>query len=313
MIRALRLTDVVAYLAFRNRAVLNEALLQPEDTPSTPSLRSGFLGRSFELGRQSWVHLDHGQLDGLVAARPRVGGDVWDVDQLIVMPTAEASTVYRELLGHLSAAARDGGVQKVFLRVRSDSPAQLSARRAGFFEYTHELVYRLPEVARRAELAPAPFRPRRRVHHHAIFQLYSAAVPCQVRAVEGMTLQEWRLADGWGFRPTDLRVGLSPRRRDFVHEREGKVVAWLQVDTKACRLHLLTHPNESSEPIRATLRYGLEQLRSDGPATCAVRAYQPLLAGLLEEEGFGLRAEHTLLGQSLAVRLPQRQFVPARA
>jgi len=50
MIRTLRLTDVVAYLAFRNRAALNEALLQPEDTPSTPSLRSSFLGRYWFRG-----------------------------------------------------------------------------------------------------------------------------------------------------------------------------------------------------------------------------------------------------------------------
>src|SRR3990172_11386939 len=193
MIRTLRLTDVVAYLAFRNRAALNEALLQPEDTPSTPSLRSSFLGRSFELGRQSWVHLDHGQLDGLVAARPRMGGDVWDVDQLIVLPAPEASTVYRELLGHLVVAARDEGVQKVFLRVRSDSPVHLAARRAGFFEYTHELIYRLGEVARRPGAPALPFRPRCRVDHHAVFQLYSAVVPCQVREVEGMRLQEWRV------------------------------------------------------------------------------------------------------------------------
>lgn len=316
MIRALRLTDVVAFLALRNRAVLNEALIRPEDIPAIPSLLQSFFRRSIEMGSQTWVDVQGGQIEGVVAVRPRMGGDIWDVDQLLVGPAGDASAVCRELLAHVSAAARDAGVQKVFLRVRADSPVKLSARRAGFFEYARELVYKLPEFTPLPKPETSVFRPRKRAHHHAIFQLYSASVPCPVREMEGMTLHEWRLVDGWGFTPTELRVGLiglQPRRRDLVLERDGKVVVWAQVDNKNRRLSLLAHPSEPPEVIRNSLLFGLAQFRSAGPIACPVRTYQGQLAGFLEEQGFGLFAEHALLSHCLTVRLPQRQFVPVRA
>jgi hypothetical protein len=210
-------------------------------------------------------------------------------------------------------AARDGGILKVFLRVEADSAPELAARRVGFHQYARDLVYRLSDMTSRPALTATTLHARRRVHHHAIFQLYSAVVPIEVREMEGMTLQEWRLADGWGFRPAGLRVHLSQRRRDFVLERDGKVVLWSCIDQQSRHVQLTAQGDEPADVVREALRHGLAQLPFGGAVTCAVRSYQPSLLPLLEGEGFVLRAEHALLGQSLTVRVPQRQFVPARA
>src|ERR1041384_2782450 len=114
MIRALRPTDVLAYLTFYNRLThepMREGTRQPAEFSQALPLTLGFLGRSLggEMGRESWVQIDHGRISGLVAAKRREGADVWDVDQLHILSSADASRTATRLLEQLLSAAVDEG------------------------------------------------------------------------------------------------------------------------------------------------------------------------------------------------------------
>src|SRR5579859_4659817 len=144
MIRALRPTDAPAYVAFYHRLSTtgDGNYSQRSRWWAVPTMMA-FFGRSFavEPGREAWVQIDHGQISGLVAAKKREGADVWDVDQLAVLPSSDARRTATRLLEHLLAAAADDGIQKVFLRLPVEDPAQDWARQVGFSKYCDETTY----------------------------------------------------------------------------------------------------------------------------------------------------------------------------
>lgn len=311
MIRTPRPTDVLAYVAFRNQTPDNEAVTTAGGKTIAPTI-GALLGGSLALNprRERWVLVDQGQIVGLVAAKARSGADVWDVDELMAAPAADADRVYARLLEHLCGQAVEDGVQKVFLRLHEESEATIAARQAGFFRYTTEHVYHHAD-ATPPTVALDELSPRRPVDHQALFQLYSAAVPAFVRQVEGLTLQEWRWTDGWNVHPVLWRP-VSPRRRDFVVREGSAIVAWLQVDLRARLLRLLVDAREA-ELARVVLAFGLAHLGSGGPVTLPLREYQAALRPHLEEQGFELVARHALLAKALAIRVPEGKMVPIRA
>src|SRR5579875_1067856 len=202
MIRALRPTDILAYVDFCRQVAGPLADGKNERLPPISALRS-FWGHSLaiEPGRESWVQIEHGRISGLVTTKHREGVDVWQIDQLLILPSADAGRTCMRLLEHLLAAAADEGIQKVFLRLTTADPALEWASRVGFFQYCTEYVYYLDEVPTFAHPAvDSHLRQRRASDHQALFQLYCAAVPFRVRQAEGMTLHEWRWTDGWQVR-----------------------------------------------------------------------------------------------------------------
>src|SRR5581483_4307836 len=189
MIRALRPTDILPFVAFSHQ-VSRGSSDRTSVLSNSLSAVGVFLGRSLALepGRESWVQIEHGQISGLVSAKRREGADVWDIDQLVYLTSPDAPRTCARLLKHLLAAASDDGVQKVFLRLDSDNPALEWARQVGFVQYAVETVYHLPEVPVLAHPPQVPhLRPRRPADHQALFQLYCTAVPVRVRQAEGMT------------------------------------------------------------------------------------------------------------------------------
>ena len=79
MIRALRPTDVLAYLEFRGLVPGNEALLGADGAMIPPDLR-GFFGQSLALEprRETWVQIENGHIIGLVSAKARYGADIFE-------------------------------------------------------------------------------------------------------------------------------------------------------------------------------------------------------------------------------------------
>ena len=313
MIRALRPTDLLAFLAFRARAPANEALVGPLEPAATTSL-SDFFARSLALhpGYETWVHVEHGTLFGLVSTRARFGADVWDVDHLQVLPSVDAGRNCQRLLAHVGEAAVEEGVQKIFLRLPEHSDLITAARQAGFGQYTDEHVF----IRTSVEPVPRPqvpgLRPRRPADHQALFQLYSAAVPAQVRQVEAMTLQEWRWNDNWGLASmAAFRPRLTRARRDLILQTDEHVDAWLQVNLRSRTLQLLVDPRAHVDTALLLAR-GLSELRPVAPSVFAVRDYQRELVPVLEEFGFHAGPSHALLARMLAVRVPERRLVPAR-
>jgi len=314
MIRALRPTDILPYVAFCHQ--ISHATGESPPVAFRPvAVLGGFLERSFALepGRESWVQIEHGQISGLISAKRRVGADVWDVDQLVYLPSADAPRTCMRLLKHLLAAASDDGVQKVFLRVGAANPALGWARQVGFIHYAEETIYHLPEVPSLVHTPEIPqMRPRRPADHQALFQLYCTAVPLRVRQAEAMTLHEWRWTDGWWLHPMSLRFLANRARSDYVIQMEERASGWLQVDRRHRRLGVLTDAREAID-VEALVRYGLAKLGPGRGAFCAVRDYQPDLAAALEEIGFRPIQVDALLSRALAKRLPDLKLVPVRA
>ncbi|HEY3081027.1 MAG TPA: hypothetical protein VGM69_14135 [Chloroflexota bacterium] len=312
MIRALRPTDLPAFLAFRTRAAANAAALAHR-RPARLSLRE-MLGRSLALrpGVETWVQIENGQIHGLIAARARFGTDVWDIDQLMIAPSLDDDRVCLRLLDHLCSAAVEEGVLKVFLRLPEESPWATATRQAGFVHYTSEQIYVLPAMEPLERPSLAGLRPRRPADHLALFHLYSAAVPAHVRQIEAMTLQEWRWNDNWGFASVaSVRPALSRRRRDLVVQGETDLTAWLQVQTHSRSVRLLNDAESGLEP-GLLLRRALAELAPPGPVACPVRDYQGELVAPLEDLGFVPGESHALFARLLAARIPERRLVPAR-
>lgn len=318
MIRALRPTDVLAYAAFCHE-VARGGCPEPGDGIS-PGFRPvpmlvGFVGRSLalEYGRESWVQIEHGQISGLVAAKRREGTDVWDVDQIALLPRSDAGRTCGRLLDQLLSAAVDEGIQKVFLRLDEDDPAQEWVKQVGFFEYCRQTRYgrvELPTLAHPPDLPRV--RPRRAADHQALFQLYCAAVPVRVRQAEGMTLHEWRWTDGWGMRPVTLRLVEGSKRHDYVVEADDRLGGWLQVDRRRGHLGILTDSHLGVDEA-AALAFGMGRLKAGRAATCYARDYQPGLMNALEELGFVAIRRDVLFARALAAKVPEAKLVPVRA
>lgn len=318
MIRALRPTDALSYVKFCHQLSLASTYRSPLWL-QTVTVTGSFLGRSLPLepGRETWIHVEGGEITGLVTAKRREGTDVWDIDQLAYLPSPDAPRACARLLGHLLSAASDEGVLKVFLRLDSNNPALDWARQVGFVQYSVETVYYLPEVPSPAHPPRLEWvRPRRPSDHQALFQLYCTAVPVRVRQAEGMTLQEWRWTDGWWLDPMGISLRLpligQASRHDFVVEDAPRLIAWLQVDRRRRSLGLLSEARDDLD-VDAMLRHGLRILGTGRHAYCAVREYQPNLAGALEEIGFVANGTDSLLTRALATRTPELKLVPVRA
>jgi len=308
-------TDALLYVKFCHELSLKSGL-QGSVWLRAMTAAGSMLGYSLSLeaGRVSWVQIEHGQISGLVTAKRRQGADVWDIDQLAYLPSADAPRTCARLLGHLLSAASDEGVLKVFLRLDSSSPAVEWALRVGFVQYSVETVYYLPEVPSPARPPRLEWvRPRCPSDHQALFQLYCSTVPVRVRQAEGMTLQEWRWTDGWWLDP----MGLPPilgrgGRHDFVVEDAPRLIAWLQADRRRRRITIQAESRDGLD-IDALIRHGLRTLGTGRHAYCAVREYQLNLVGALEEIGFAAIRTDSLLTRALATRIPELKLVPVRA
>ena len=318
MIRALRPTDVLAYLTFYSR--LPNSRIDPDSRPADATARAlplliGFLGRSLalELGRETWVQIDSGRMSGLVAAKRREGADIWDVDQLQVLPSVDSSRTAIRLLEQLLSAAVDEGISKVFLRLDDGDPAQEWVRQVGFFRYCQETTYVRPEIPTFTRpVVDQRVRRRRPADHHSLFQLYCGAVPFRVRQAEGLTLHEWRWTDGWAVGPVGIRSVFGGLRVDFVVEAVPNAAAWLQANHGSRRLAILTGDRPDVN-LSDLVTFGMLRLGAGGPAYCAVRDYQIGLAQALVDNGFGVIREESLFARGLAVRLPELKLVPVQA
>src|SRR5919202_5381847 len=131
LVRTLRPIDVVALASLQRRggatqiAAHNWPRVEPEsgqvaylDLLSTSvAHRPG--------GQRVWVAEHDRRLVGMVAARPRAGGLVWDVTSLY----ASDNLVAADLLEHVAACAVSRAVRRVFLEAPSGSRGQDVARR----------------------------------------------------------------------------------------------------------------------------------------------------------------------------------------
>ncbi|MBI2887665.1 MAG: hypothetical protein HYY02_10710 [Chloroflexi bacterium] len=308
VIRTIRPTDLVALVAFEGKAVPNCALTRHrlERDHERPLAMSAFFNQWVTLeDRHTLVASEGHSIRGLVSARHRAGPTAWEVDWLVLGHEEEEPTAVA-LLEHLADVATAAGVQRLFLRLPQDSALIPAARRAGFWPYLAEGLYRRQQQEAAPAVAPIEgLRPKVKGDEQGIFRLYHAAVPQGVRAVEGMTLREWNEVQ-------DARFG---RRREFVCLREDQLCAWLWValGSECGQFQVLVHPGQE-ELLSPLVGFALSRLARKQTVLALVPEFQSgLQTTLVQEWDFEAGAHYHTLVRQLTVRVKEGRLVLARA
>jgi hypothetical protein len=217
------------------------------------------------------------------------------VDYLVTSQGNE--TVCWTLLEQLSEELGRAGVEKIFLRLKADSPLLEMIRQAGFFPYLKERLLAIAKAPQGLEPWKLPLRERTSADAFALFQLYNAAVPAAVRRNEAATVREW--------------VGVQEKGhcQHLITTGTEVPAAWLRIakSNRVGRFSLLTQRREEV-PLDYLLAAALDYLADRRPILCLVPEYQKGVANRLEELGFRAVAEYVVLVNRLA--RPVQEAVP---
>jgi len=245
--------------------------------------------------RHTWTAVRGLGACALASARRRSGPSAWEVDYLITSQGSE--TVCWTLLEQLSEELGRAGVEKLFLRLKADSPLLEVIRQVGFFPYLKERLLAIARAPQGLEPWNLPLRERTSADAFALFQLYNAAVPAAVRRNEAATVREW--AD----------VQEKGRCQHLIATGADGPVAWLCIakGNRAGRFSLLTQRREEV-PLDYLLAAAFDHLADRRPILCLVPEYQKAVGHRLEELGFRTVAEYVVLVNRLA--RPVEEAVP---
>ena len=304
MIRVLHLTDAPMLLLFLGSSPVNEArtrdrltIKEVELLAAAPLLRGCLIS---DDKQSSFVCVNRGFIQALVSLKRCRGPGAWMVEKLLLSPGQE--TPCFDLLEKLAFTGGKLKAERLFLRLDSSSPAVDIAKRAGFSHYLNEYLYCLKEGSRiKAAESRLVLQPKSTADEHALFRLYSAAAPHQVRCVEGMTLQEWSQS-----RDRDAT-------KELILKKGGEISAWLRIrmGRTAGRFEIVGELDV--EELEELVNYSLAALRRRHPVYCLVPEYQVQLRHILEKRGFYQLAAYSCLSKQLAIRIHEPQLVPLRA
>ncbi len=311
MIRSIRPTDFTALVSLSRKAYPNQAKSRASfgSKGGRASSLTAFFDRwlSLDERRQTWICLQEGHIHGLVSVRSRAGPTVWEIDQLLLSEDDAAKTICFDLLSYLSVVGGEVGVEKLFLRLPADSPFRAVAGHVGFSHYLSEFLYRWDRQSSATQPVPMshPLRPKSKRDEMGLFQLYNAAVPSCVRSVEAMTVREWRESRERGWH--------GWRSKEFVLEREAKVVGWVSVCARGRtgQFDILLHPEEE-DALGALVEEALSCLKGRATICCLVPEFAGWLRQPLQEHGLHEEAEYSALVKQLAARVRQPHLALAR-
>lgn len=277
-------TDLVALVSYDGKVFANEAMTrdrigtQASPHPLETAIEQWF---SFATGRHTCVSVKGATLRGLVSARKRATKQAWEIDCLL---NAEESDdgVLMSLLDQITEAAGRSGAMRVFLRLPAGTETEQAAARSGFTPYLREAAYTANLADMTTGQLPDGFRQRSKADPYPAFQLYNRLVPVEVRQMEGMTFEEW----------TAGQESLG-RTRQYVLDSERGILGWLRVagDGDIGRFDLLADHGALDELVDA----GLAKVANRQQAVTLVPAYQVELASRLEQRGFSLAEEYTVM------------------
>jgi hypothetical protein len=281
-------TDLVALVSFDGRVHPNEAKpldrlgLDERAHALESTIEQWF---SFATGKHTWVSVRGATIRGLISARGRAKRSAWEVDALIDVD--EDEEVALSLFSRMISGITKQRGERVFLRLDNGSHVSEAARKAGFFPYAKETLYRL-DSAPSSQPTDVPFRPREKSDLMGMFQLYSHCVPANVRAIEGPTFREWLAAqESWGGSTKDLLV-----------EEDGIISVWLQLMTgQTGRFSLLAQSTRFTADM--LVQSALAHLNASRRLLCLVPEYNGGWAGCLERLGFQPAAAYTCYAQRL--------------
>ena len=242
------------------------------------------------------------QLGSLASARTRAGYRVWEIDHLYMAgepaspgangqaPESPSNSVFLELLEDMVQEAGSRQGQRVVLRLPSDSPIFSIARRGGFFPYYEEILLEAaPEILGRNGSAGTPVGEARLPHDdYALFQLFCAATPQQVRVGLGLTFDQWKDA----LEPP--RLGLQ----EWIIRHDDRVSGWLRLQSHqgVREGDIMVHPDHP-ENLEALVDLALS---FQGHHRWLLPVYREAGTQLLLRQGFHEIARYTVLIKTLA-------------
>ena len=306
MIPALRISDALRGIVFHELKGPNLACARRGCTHSR-GFGSVFFWKDALIQRQdrvTQVWKDGPRLGAVGSARICGGPRVWEIDHLYLCGSQTSldvqEEVYPALLDNLVQSARERGAERVFLRCSSESEVARIAQRAGFFHYYNEVLLEgtgsgespggddNPGAAPGAAPDPALIRDRLFQDTHALFQLFSAATPQQVRVGLGFTLDQWR--DG-----QDPRQG-----RQWVAVHADRLTGWAALWAHRTESHgeVMVH---ADHPELLPVMVG-RALAQPGPQKWLVPDYQETTHELLLGRAFQETAEYAIFVKSVAAQ-----------
>lgn len=308
VIRKIRPTDLVALATFEGRRYPNLARTRSKlDRDHTFGLSVGTLIEQWISSetRHTVVAMRGLAMDGLVSARHRGGRSAWEIDALVVAARTGGEALIGPLVTEVSEEAATAGVRTVFLRVAHESPDIMALRRSGFMPYLTETLMRLPPRPEAPDFPEPPGRTRRTAQHDQdLFRLYNHVTPVAVRAVEGMTIEEWK----------ESRDSAAGRSQQYVWTDADRLWGWLQVDRDRGRTHLRLQCDADHEgSIRGIAAAALSLVPRRTLAMALVPDYQPAIQRILGQDfGFEPVARYSVLVRQLAVRVAEIEALPAK-
>ena len=308
VIRTIRPTDLVALAAVEGRSFPNMALARGRlGGNHSFAVTVGTILEQWIISenRQTVVAMEGLAIHGLASAKHRKGRSVWEVDSLAVANGRDAENIALPLLEEVVRHAGQSGVRTVLLRLDQDNPMLMAARRAGFTPYQHETLLRGKGRLEGSDgITDLPGRRNRlKADDLPLFRLYSDITPTPIRAVEGMTLNEWK----------EHQDSAAGRVREYVWCEADRCWGWLQVAAAGGHgeLRMLCLP-ETEDRLIAMIGSGLAQLGKGGQVLVLVPDYQAVQARVLADRfSFESAGRYVTLAKQLSVRVGQLRTVPA--
>jgi hypothetical protein len=325
--RPATLTDLVSIVATRGRQRILRlnppyTLVQPE--PLLPDLLRSQLPVRPQLNFV-YTYVDRGSVLGYVQARCRWRRpDEWTITTLATTERAP-DRIWEELLEEVCRAAGEEGVIRLFVKIPMDEPLMQLFHRLGFTRYTNEHVwgnlYFSPTGAPADEPARKPLRKQSSRDAWDMMQLYKAVTPPVVQHAEALTSRQWHISHIP--RPWFLSQGLLENSYVWPDlsesERSGSTALGgfvrLLTGARGHWITLLFRPDQANRAVcDQALDYVLWKATRLGtkPVYCALREYQSEVGPLLEDRGFHLLTEQSLLVKYIAepIREQQPALVP---
>jgi hypothetical protein len=325
--RPATLTDLMSIVATRGRQRvlrLNPpyTLVQPE------ALLPDLLRSQIPVKPQVnfvYTYVDRGSVLGYVQARCRWRRrDEWTITTLATTERA-SDQVWEALLEEVCRAAGEEGVIRLFVKIPMDEPLAQLFYRLGFTRYTNEQVwgnlYFSPTGAPADEPARKPLRKQSTRDAWDLMQLYKAVTPPVAQHAEALTSRQWHISHIP--RPWFLSQGLLENSYVWPDqaesERSGSTALGgfvrLLTGARGHWITLLFRPDRANRAVcDQALNYVLWKATRLGtkPVYCALREYQSEVGPLLEDTGFHLLTEQSLLVKYIAepIREQQPALVP---
>ena len=282
----------------RERVYANEASLKPVGT-----IFDRFVGRA--RGRGAWICTKHQHFFGLAGARRRGGRRAWEIDYLTDMSPGQDALPY--LLDCAVSEAGRLGAEKLFLRIRADSPLLSAVMQNGFTAYQSETLYlhASPTLPVRTAIGLRALRP---ADMYLVYRLYNTNTPEAVRRSEAATFGEWQAAheSRW------LKNGVS-----LIEESSGEVATAVRAALfgKSLCLDVLAAEPAETDVIGLASAAAQALHTSLGSIQTLVPSSAFGFSTRLAEAGFEPAADYTVLMRRTTVplALPKLKAVVAKS